>query len=199
MWSRLDDGLLDHRKIFKAGQCIGRNGPGMAIGMYAIGLMWTNKHLTDGHLPVEVVEKFGHFHRPLDMADALVKAGLWERVDDGYQIHDFHQINPAATKVKANREWDRRRKDLLSDSDLLERVRSRDENRCRYCGDPVDWHNRRGPRGGQYDHVQPRGANSDDNIVVACQRCNNMKGNRTPEEANMPLLPPPGKKGNGAT
>ena len=26
------------------------------------------------------------------------------------------------------------------------------------------------------------------NSVTACQRCNNQKGNRTPEDANMPLL-----------
>ncbi|MEN9209290.1 MAG: HNH endonuclease, partial [Thermostichus sp. DG02_2_bins_29] len=35
------------------------------------------------------------------------------------------------------------------------------------------------------------GSHSWDNVVTACERCNQRKGNRTPEEANMPLLSRP--------
>ena len=41
------------------------------------------------------------------------------------------------------------------------------------------------------DHILPRsrgGDNSPVNIVTACVHCNNRKGNRTPDEARMPLL-----------
>lgn len=104
MWSKLDDALLDHRKVFAAGDLIGKNGPAIAIGLYAVGLMWTNKHLTDGLLPLAVVKRFRHADNPLAVADALVKAGLWERVDAGFNVHDFHDHNPHANDVKNTRE-----------------------------------------------------------------------------------------------
>jgi 5-methylcytosine-specific restriction endonuclease McrA len=44
------------------------------------------------------------------------------------------------------------------------------------------------------DHVVPRsrgGASAWENLVACCHSCNNRKGNRTPEEANMRLLRAP--------
>lgn len=110
MWSKLDDALLDHEKVFLAGDAIGRNGPGMAIGLYVIGLMWTNKHLTDGRLPTAVVKRWRHFDQPIRLADALVSAGLWEKNGTAYLVHDFHDHNATADSVKQKREEDRKRK-----------------------------------------------------------------------------------------
>lgn len=104
MWTRLDDALIDHRKVFKAGDVIGRNGAAIAIGLYAIGLMWANKHLTDGFLPEAVVKRFRHVERPLAVANALVDSGLWDRQDGGFRVHDFHDFNPRAAEVKKGRE-----------------------------------------------------------------------------------------------
>lgn len=64
-------------------------------------------------------------------------------------------------------------------------VLRRDRNRCQYCGatDRLT-----------LDHVLPRsrgGRDTWENLVTACMPCNNRKGNRTPEEANMPLPRPP--------
>jgi 5-methylcytosine-specific restriction endonuclease McrA len=68
------------------------------------------------------------------------------------------------------------------------RVLARDHYRCQYCG----------KRGGQFDltvdHILPQsrgGGSSADNLVAACFVCNQRKGNRTPEEARMPLLKNP--------
>jgi len=57
----------------------------------------------------------------------------------------------------------------------------RDGYHCVYCGtrDRLT-----------LDHVHPRsrgGRDSWHNLVTACQKCNTLKGDRTPEEANMPL------------
>lgn len=58
----------------------------------------------------------------------------------------------------------------------------RDNHRCAYCGrttPPLT-----------VDHILPRsrsGSDTWENLVAACVRCNNRKGNRTPEEANMQL------------
>jgi 5-methylcytosine-specific restriction endonuclease McrA len=58
----------------------------------------------------------------------------------------------------------------------------RDNNSCQYC-------NYRGSDL-SIDHVLPRsrgGTDNWENVTTACLRCNVQKGNRTPEEANMPL------------
>lgn len=57
----------------------------------------------------------------------------------------------------------------------------RDKHLCQYCGSKNDL---------TIDHVQPRSRGGDDsweNLVTACIRCNNRKGDRRPEEAGMPL------------
>ncbi len=74
-------------------------------------------------------------------------------------------------------------------------VMARDGYRCQYCN--------RGDAPLTIDHVHPRsrrspehpggGATSWENCVTACIDCNTGKGNRTPEEANMPLLSQPGR------
>ena len=58
----------------------------------------------------------------------------------------------------------------------------RDEHVCQYCG----------LKGVSLtlDHVLPKGRGGQDsweNLVTACKQCNQKKGNRTPEEANMAL------------
>ena len=57
----------------------------------------------------------------------------------------------------------------------------RDGFRCQYCGSRDKL---------TIDHVLPRsrgGRDSWENLVAACVPCNNRKGNRTPDEARMPL------------
>jgi 5-methylcytosine-specific restriction endonuclease McrA len=71
---------------------------------------------------------------------------------------------------------------ILSRKNILRR----DNHRCQYCGrtDPML----------TVDHIHPRsrgGTDSWDNLVCACVGCNNRKGDRTPEEAGMPLLRKP--------
>lgn len=122
MWARLDDELIDHRKVFAAGEVIGKNGAAIAIGFYAVGLMWSNKHLTDGYLPLPIIRSFRHVEQPTSVADALVKAGLWEKNGSGYVIHDYADFgNPLAAKVKAKRRRDKLRKQR-------ERAADRDED-----------------------------------------------------------------------
>ena len=69
-------------------------------------------------------------------------------------------------------------------------VYSRDRARCQYCGARV------ARDGMTYDHVVPRaqgGRTTWENVVVACMRCNQKKGGRTPAQAGMVLAAPPVK------
>ena len=65
-------------------------------------------------------------------------------------------------------------------------VLKRDAFQCQYCG------TRRGPF--TIDHVVPRslgGRDSWENLVCACHKCNNDKGDRTPTEADLSLMRKP--------
>lgn len=64
-------------------------------------------------------------------------------------------------------------------------VHARDQYACQYCGSQDSL---------TIDHVYPlsRGGRTTwENVVTACRTCNGRKGNRTPEEAGMPLRKPP--------
>lgn len=83
-----------------------------------------------------------------------------------------------------------RRQQLHRDPELRDLIRERDGGLCRYCGVEVNWTDRRGSLGGTYDHVDPIGENTPENLVVACRGCNARKSNRLPDEAGMDLLAP---------
>ena len=66
-------------------------------------------------------------------------------------------------------------------------VFKRDRQKCQYCGKNKDL---------TIDHVLPKsrgGKSTWTNLVAACQRCNSIKGDKTPEEAEMPLASKPFK------
>lgn len=139
-----------------------------------------------------LADRAPRLHRPADQCECL------EGVDwrDGYDfvIHGFLKRNPSKAENK------RHRAQLadLRDARLKQQVYGRDGGCCRYCrSGPL-------PRKGMgrardrrkvihYDHVDPdRPAGPDAvNLVVACARCNEYKGRRTPAEADMVLLDPP--------
>jgi hypothetical protein len=112
MWSRLDDELLDHPKISLAARELGlKNGRVIVLGFYVMALMWTNRHLTDGVLSDAVIDGFSHYViKPASIADALAHAGLFDRQEAGYRIHDFRDYNPSAVEIKRRRREDRDRK-----------------------------------------------------------------------------------------
>ena len=62
---------------------------------------------------------------------------------------------------------------------------ARDRNLCAYCGHP--FHEAELTR----EHIVPMAQKGRDhwmNVVTACKSCNHRKGNRTPEQAHMPLM-----------
>jgi len=70
------------------------------------------------------------------------------------------------------------KKIILSRKNILRR----DSHRCQYCG--------RGDVPLTVDHIIPKargGTDSWENLVCACVRCNNKKGDRTPADSHMQL------------
>ena len=69
----------------------------------------------------------------------------------------------------------------------------RDGRRCLYCGRTEAQVRRTGQRLTR-DHVMPLSRGGPDawrNVATACEPCNNLKADRTPDEAGMPLLAEP--------
>lgn len=74
-------------------------------------------------------------------------------------------------------------------------IRTRDKNKCGYCGIELDEHTF------TVDHIIPvsrfayrKDANTWENQISACRRCNNKKADRTPRESGMKLLHMPKKQ-----
>jgi 5-methylcytosine-specific restriction endonuclease McrA len=92
-------------------------------------------------------------------------------------------VLPRPSVVKLSRFIKVRRREIpLTKRNALRR----DNYRCQYCG------TKEGTM--TLDHILPKrlgGADSWDNLVCACSKCNNRKGDRTPDQAGMKLLRAP--------
>ncbi|PWW50251.1 HNH endonuclease [Actinokineospora spheciospongiae] len=130
-------------------------------------------------------------HRPGDECKCLGD-GEWKQ-HHAYRVHKFLKRNRSRARVTL----DRAQAADLRNPTLKHAVAERDGWTCRYC--------RSGPLSAKavrardrrriltYDHVdptQPAGEHGE-NLAVACARCNEFKGHRTPDEADMRLLPVP--------
>lgn len=188
-WVKLDDRFHEDPRVIQAWQA-----SRVSIGLYVMALTYSGAHLLDGNIPEHfVVEKVPGTGDRRKAIAALVDAGLWEPQDNGWKVRNYLKFNPSKAEVEHGRSIDRFRKELTRDGDLIAAIRDRDGDTCRYCGIGVNWKDRRGTSGGTYDHIIPvvaGGANSFDNVVVACRNCNGKKGPRTPEEAGMTLMRP---------
>lgn len=182
-WAKLDDQYFRHPKSRAAGR------DGRALDLAAI--CYCSSALTDGFvsdaaLPLIAAEA----EVKASVARKLVDVGRWDAVDGGYRVHNYEKRQRTREQVEAERGSVRRRVAMHRDPELRHRVRARDGDRCRYCGKRVDWNDRRSPTGGTYDHVDPKGDNSEANLVVACRGCNARKCDRTPAQAGMTLHDP---------
>lgn len=113
-WVRLSDDFLDHEKFLKAGPLAGY------LNIAAIA--WSNRNLKDGRIPRAQVSRLVNFDgfahhmwmgevagggddvKPLELAEELVDAGLWEAIEDGYAIHDYLDYQPSKASIKRVRD-----------------------------------------------------------------------------------------------
>jgi HNH endonuclease len=138
-----------------------------------------------------VLEEQPLLHRPGDECHCLGERPWVQGF--AYRIHEFLKRNPS------KREYDRNKaqKADLNDARLKSQVFQRDGGCCRYCtSGPLSakaGRSRDRRKVLQFDHVDPDQAAGADasNLVAACARCNEYKGKRTPDEADMKLLPVP--------
>ncbi len=102
---------------------------------------------------------------------------------DGLRIHT---VSTSYSLPSVVRLWKYRKVPFKRIMLTRKNIMMRDNNRCQYCGTT------KGPM--SVDHIIPKTMGGKDtwhNLVCACSRCNNKKGNRTPEQAGMKLLRKP--------
>jgi hypothetical protein len=107
----LDDRILGHPKLVRAGQLVGRNGVSRALHLYIVGLVHAQTYITDGFVNDALVSGFPFDSDPLRVAKALANdtVRLWHRADGGYRIHDYHEYNDDAAKVERKKALTRAR------------------------------------------------------------------------------------------
>lgn len=101
-WIRLDDQIAHHPKLIAAGP--------VAAWLWVCGNGYCNKYLTDGFIPTSQLRNLGGVTNPAKWADKLVEVGLWDAVQGGYRVHDYHDYNPTKAQVEDKRKKDRDRK-----------------------------------------------------------------------------------------
>lgn len=193
-WGKVSDDLHSHPKWTGASP--------NAKALWVTALSYCSGYLTDGkvsqadHLPTLAVETFGlspsSMRKAKAAADELTARGLWKSTDSGWRFHDWKDNNPLASQVRQKRKKDKRRDWLhktVEGRELKRQVRDRDGAVCAWCAEPVRWGANRAPDGGTYEHVDPDGPNTLENLVVAHNLCNGKKGDRDHEEAGMDLYP----------
>ena len=101
---RLDDGWLENPKLAQAGS--------LAAHLYAAGITYANRHLTDGYIPSGILNRLvdydgvkwnGKAVTNRLLSERLVAEGLWIEREDGWTIHDYLEFQPTREYVEAKR------------------------------------------------------------------------------------------------
>jgi len=107
-YARIDDRWDEHPKFVDLDLA--------AFGLMACAIVYSNRQLTDGFIPDKAVRSFGACGKGPKIAERLVAAGIWIRVDAGYEIVGFLDHNFSRAEVEAKRASDRNRKRPAKDS-----------------------------------------------------------------------------------
>jgi hypothetical protein len=110
-WVRIDEEFPHHPKVAPVGP--------LGIALQVASLCYSNRYLTDGYIPYGAVRTLLDFNglgenigdngdtwvelNPMVIARRLVRVGMWEEVDGGFLIHDYHHYQPSRAQVEAER------------------------------------------------------------------------------------------------
>ncbi|WP_433586374.1 hypothetical protein [Microbacterium hydrocarbonoxydans] len=89
---------------------------------------WANEQLTDGRIPTAIALRLRPLVNPEECVDELVRAGLWEEVDGGYQLDwseqetaDTVRERRAASAERTRKSRDRATRHAAGDHSLCDR------------------------------------------------------------------------------
>jgi hypothetical protein len=116
----LDELIAEHRKILRAGTLIGdaQGGAMAALGLYVAAIGYARKHLTDGVVPDEFLQKVSRNERAIL---SLGRAKLIKKLrGNSWRIHDYLDWNKSAAEVLAERQVTRKRQKRFRDKQPVE-------------------------------------------------------------------------------
>lgn len=88
-WARLDDRFSEHPKIIGLSD--------RAFRLHVTAIVYAARNRTDGHVPGPLARTWGY---PARFVSELLAAGLWEKADGGYLIHDYLEYNPSRADLE---------------------------------------------------------------------------------------------------
>ncbi|MGW2267109.1 hypothetical protein [Streptomyces koyangensis] len=91
----MDDRFPSHRKVALLGD--------RAFRLHVSAICWCAENLTDGRISDRELPLVAKVRGVKATAQVLVDAGLWDRLGDGWQIHDYLDYNPSREQVLAER------------------------------------------------------------------------------------------------
>lgn len=94
-WVRLDDRFPRHRKVELLSD--------RAFRLYVSALCWSSENLTEGRILARELPVVARLRGIKTAAAELEGAGLWDRVESGWEIHDYLEYNPDRARVQADR------------------------------------------------------------------------------------------------
>lgn len=95
-WARFDDRFPSNRKV--------RLLSDGAFRLYVSSICWSAENLTDGVIKTAELRLVADVRAARTRAKELVEFGLWEELPrKGWLIHDYHEYNPTAEQVRADR------------------------------------------------------------------------------------------------
>jgi hypothetical protein len=95
-WIRFDNGIGNHRKALELSEHLYLP----ALGLFLVSVAYCDQQRTDGFMPAKALPRisFGDYQLA---ADELVRVGLFETVQDGYQIHDYLDWQMSREQIEA--------------------------------------------------------------------------------------------------
>ncbi|ASR86433.1 replication initiation protein [Mycobacterium phage Arib1] len=102
-WFNVDDGFANSKPVLR----IPRRYRCQAIGLWTLAGSWSAKELTDGFIPDHTIEEFAGTPA---IAEHLVRAGLWTKVEGGWQFENWAKWQKTKAQVLTYRAADADRK-----------------------------------------------------------------------------------------
>lgn len=96
-WVKIDDQAPRNAKLLRAGPA--------AAWMWLCGIAHGQAQMTEGFIEDIAIDTIGvrGAERSRKLADALVECGLFERVEGGYQVHDYLDFNETREEALARK------------------------------------------------------------------------------------------------
>ncbi|MFD4257759.1 hypothetical protein ACFWR9_09005 [Streptomyces sp. NPDC058534] len=94
-WVKLDDRFPSHRKVALLTD--------RAFRLHVSALCWASENLTDGRIADRELPLVAKVRNVKATAQQLAEAGVWDRIEGGWEIHDYLDYNPSREQVLVER------------------------------------------------------------------------------------------------